>query len=102
MPLAFSTRCLADTASAFRDEFGHFDSLADELYSDLERLSDELLQKADEVELAHEQLENRERELTERERELTEQRQEKSRLIELLEAQQTRLDSALTEIQSLR
>ncbi len=86
---------LAENASLFREECALLDHLASDLYADIERLGDELLQKADELEAAREQV-------TERGRKLASERKENARLIELLEAQQSQLDSALTEIRSLR
>jgi chromosome segregation ATPase len=94
-PATFSPRVLAETSAAFREECGNFDSLAGELYADIERLGDELVQKATEVDLARRQVE-------ERERQLTEQRQENAQLGELIEAQQALLETTVAEIQSFR
>lgn len=94
-PAAFSTRPLAETTAAFREECGQFELLASELYGDIERLSEELLRKADEVEHARQQLEQRERELAA-------ERDENSALGELLESQQALLQQAISELQSLR
>jgi DNA repair exonuclease SbcCD ATPase subunit len=94
-PAVFSPRSLAETSAAFREQYGKFDSLAGELYADIERLSDELLRKADEIVQARQQLEQRQRELDE-------QHQENSQLNELIEAHQSLLETAIVEIQSHR
>jgi chromosome segregation ATPase len=95
LPVAFSPRPLAETTAAFREQCGQFEVLSGELYGDIERLSNELLRKADEVEATRQQLENRERELAE-------EQQENSQLNGLIESQQTLIQQAINEIQSLR
>jgi chromosome segregation ATPase len=93
-PAPFSPRPLAETTAGFREQCGQFEVLASELYGDIERLGDELVHKADEVEQARQQLEKRERELAE-------ERQENSQLNELIESQQSLLQQAINEIQTL-
>lgn len=93
--LAAPLRPLAETAAQFRQECNHLDQLVEELFRDLERLRDEFERKGDEIEEGR-------RRLAERGRQLADQRKEQSRLVTLLEQQETRVSEALAEIKSLR
>ena len=93
--VAVPLRPLAETAALFRQECFALDHLVEELFRDVERLRDELLQKGEE-------LDDGRRKLAERGRQLAEQRKESGRLVHLLEQQETCLAEALAEIKSLR
>jgi chromosome segregation ATPase len=93
--VAAPLRPLAETAALFRQECLALDHLVEELFRDVERLRDEVLKKGDELDEGR-------RKLAERGRQLAEQRKESSRLVQLLEQQETRLAEALGEIKSLR
>ncbi|HMC10812.1 MAG TPA: hypothetical protein VKH44_05960 [Pirellulaceae bacterium] len=88
-------RLVAETAALFRQECVALDHLVEELYRDVERLRDELSQKGDELDEGR-------RKLAERGRQLGDQRKETSRLVQLLEQQETQLAEAITQIKSLR
>ena len=93
--VAVPLRPLAETAAQFRQECSALDHLVEELFRDIERLRDEVLQKSDEVEEGR-------RKLSERGRLLADQRKETNRLVSLLEQQEVRIAEALAEIKSLR
>ena len=86
---------LETSAAEFRQECGALDHLVDELYRDVERLSDELGHKGEEIDEAR-------RRLAERGRQLAEHRKENGQLVQLLEQQETRGAAALAALQALR
>jgi len=86
---------VAETAALFREECSALDHLVEELYRDIERLRDELVRKSDELGITR-------HELTERSRQLTQERGESTKLLQLVQQQETRLIEALGEIKSLR
>jgi chromosome segregation ATPase len=85
---------VAETAAQFRQECFALDHLVEELFRDVERLRDELLQKGDELDEGR-------RKLAERGRLLADQRKESGRLAHLVEQQETQLAEAITQIKSL-
>jgi chromosome segregation ATPase len=94
MPLA-AWGPLQDAAAQFRDECAAWEQATHNLFSDLDRLREELSAKA-------QQLDDGRRRLAERGRQLADQRKETNRLAQLLEHQEARLAEALTELRGLR
>lgn len=94
MPLA-AWGPLQDAASQFRDECAAWEQATHDLFTDLDRLREELAAKAHE-------LDDGRRRLAERGRQLADQRKEANRLAQLLEHQEARLAEALTELRGLR
>jgi chromosome segregation ATPase len=94
MPLA-AWGPLQDAAAQFRDECAAWEQATHDLFSDLDRLREELSAKAHE-------LDDGRRRLAERGRQLADQRKEANRLAQLLEHQEARLAEALTELRGLR
>jgi chromosome segregation ATPase len=86
---------LQDAASQFREECAAWEQATHNLFSDLDRLREELSTKA-------QALDDGRRRLAERGRQLADQRKEANRLAQLLEQQETRLAEALTELRGLR
>ncbi len=86
---------LQDAAAQFRDECAAWEQATHDLFSDLDRLRQELAAKAHE-------LDDGRRRLAERGRQLADQRKEANRLAQLLEQQEARLAEALTELRGLR
>lgn len=86
---------LQDAAAQFRDECAAWEQATHDLFTDLDRLREELSTKA------HELDEGRRR-LAERGRQLADQRKEANRLAQLLEQQEARLAEALGELRGLR
>ena len=86
---------LQDAAAQFRDECAAWEQATHDLFSDLDRLRQELAGKAQE-------LDDGRRRLAERGRQLADQRKESNRLAQLLEHQEARLAEALTELRGLR
>jgi chromosome segregation ATPase len=86
---------LQDAAAQFRDECAAWEQATHDLFSDLDRLRQELATKAHE-------LDDGRRRLAERGRQLADQRKEANRLAQLLEQQEAQLAEALTELRGLR
>ncbi|HUE72583.1 MAG TPA: hypothetical protein VMP01_16985 [Pirellulaceae bacterium] len=86
---------LQDAAAQFRDECAAWEQATHDLFSDLDRLRQELAAKAHE-------LDDGRRRLAERGRQLADQRKEANRLAQLLEQQEAQLAETLTELRGLR
>jgi DNA repair exonuclease SbcCD ATPase subunit len=86
---------LQDAAAQFRDECAAWEQATHDLFSDLDRLREELSTKAQE-------LDDGRRRLAERGRQLADQRKEANRLAQLLEQQEAQLGEALGELRGLR
>ena len=86
---------LQDAAAQFRDECAAWEQATHDLFSDLDRLRQELATKAQE-------LDDGRRRLAERGRQLADQRKESNRLAQLLEQQEAQLAETLSELKGLR
>lgn len=86
---------LQDAAAQFRDECAAWEQATHDLFSDLDRLREELSTKALELDEGR-------RRLAERGRQLADQRKEANRLAQLLEQQEARLNETLAELRGLR